>query len=137
VDVKLEFPILYFCENDSLLFTDADEENFTRVRSRALQGSYFKKFYVVDSKGNGYQLKAVRKIGFIPPFWGWLTREIRICMEFEKSEQVNLIELQDHVIRVIDKDIEYWDSMVGRDVEELKDAIRKAKSTKELIEILN
>ena len=136
MDVKLEYPILYFCKDDSLLFTEADDESFTRVRSRALRGSYFKKFYVVDSKGNGYRLKAVRKVGYLPPFLGWLVGEIRISMEFEKPEQIDLNELKEHTLRVIDMDIDYWDSTVGRDVEDLKTLIRNTKSTKELIEIL-
>ena len=136
MDNKLKYPILYFCKDDSLLFTEADDESFTRVRSRALRGSYFKKFYVVDSKGNGYRLKDVRKVGYLPPFLGWFVGEIRVFMEFEKPEQIDLFELKDHVLRVIDGDIEYWDSTVERDVEDLKISIRDTKSAKELIEIL-
>jgi hypothetical protein len=136
MDVTLEYPILYFCKDDTLLFTETDEENFTRVRSRSLRSSYFKKFYVVDSKGNGYRLKSVTKIGYLPPFLGWFIGDVRINLEFEKPVRIDLNELKDHVLRVINGDIDYWDSTVGRDVEDLKTSIRNAKSTKELIGML-
>jgi len=136
VDANLEYPILYFCANDLLLFTDADQDSFTRVRVRALKGNYFKGFYVVDSKGNGYRLKAVQKVGYDPPFFGWFIGEIKIDMKFDNPEPVDLEELKNHLLRVINQDIEYWDSMVGRDVADLKEAIRNAGSAKEIIEFL-
>lgn len=134
---KIIFPVLTFSRPNVIEFAK-DIDRLTSCNRLGLKNGYYNNLSIVDSIGNSFVVAHAHKIGTIGPFWGFnifLEQSLRVELEFEKGvEQLGLDDFKDKVLNVFEKDKYFWDS--GGNLDELKRAVRSAKTHGELIEKL-
>ncbi|MGH9769327.1 MAG: hypothetical protein ACREAB_18025 [Blastocatellia bacterium] len=135
VDAKIKFPSLVFCRGHVSFAPDLDF--LTRARKPAIRKVLYKDSFIVDSEGMKYQVKDVREVGGIPPFWGWrifLVREIRVDLTFDDGQQLSLEEVKQLVREAVNKGRDFWDARI-EGVRGIKRRVKAANNFDEVIAV--
>lgn len=109
MDVIIEYPVFLFCHGNFML---CKEETLKTSTEAALKRDQFSECFVVDSNGTKFLIEEVRKIGYVPPLWGWRllsSRRVKVDLKLQWDKQLSLQELKDLLLFSIDKNFEIWD----------------------------
>lgn len=133
--INMEFPILGIVDNDNMLYVFLNDEQFHRTSLDLFERGVMPNERYIDSCGEIYRVKEIINLGYTP-FWGFSLllkgRQIKIKTEFHPvSDRINIDELKRIVIERVLRKKSFWES--SWDIDELIEAVNKAKSFQEII----
>ena len=116
-------------------------EKFGECGRSTLKKRYFEGMSLVDSNGLIREIEGVCRVEIANPWWKWPveilmfnSRVLRAAFQLSDPEHIPLDAFKKKVITYIDYQKGMWESGIG--VEEIKEEVRKAKTHREVIEVI-
>jgi hypothetical protein len=132
--MKIQYPIITISGKSHIEFIKSDED-LKKCNKRALKNRYYNKLILIDSDSNRYKVQSAEQESTAGILWGFNLlkgQQLKVKLIFdEKVEKIELSELQDLLIKMINKDKYFWDS--DGNLKERLEFIRNANSAKDII----
>lgn len=138
MQAELKYPVIVHPRKDNMVYVYFTEKEFKSTSEELLQKLDYKNLDLIDASGHKYKIKRAFKVkylglwGFNPLFKG---RQILIDFEYEpKVEQVLLSDFKEKIIYRVERTKQVWQS--GWDLDELKEAVTKSSSIRDIVDFL-
>ncbi len=132
----LKYPVLTVSQN--IVNIEKNIEKLIKCSSYALSRGFYKNMFIIDSLGAGYRVISANRIDKESIFYNVLecfwSRIITVKLELEKVYDDTPVEKIKHLLHKSFKVEGSWTS--GEDFIELETNINKARTTREVIEVL-
>lgn len=138
MQAELKYPVIVLPRKDNMVYVYFTEKELKSTSEELLQKLDYTNLDLIDASGRKHKIKRAFKVKYLG-LWGFNPllkgRQILIDFEYEPEvEQVLLSDFKEKIIYRVDRTKQIWQS--GWDINELKEAVTKSSSFKEIANLL-
>ncbi len=135
---ELKYPVIVLPKKDNMVYVYFKEKDLKSTSEELLRKLDYTSFELIDESGAKFKIKKAFKVKFLG-FWGFnpLLKGRQILIDFEYEPEVTQVLLSDFKNEVLNRiDITKFIWKSGWNIIELKEAVKKSSSFKEIANLL-
>lgn len=137
MQTELTYPVIVLPRNNSMIYVYFKERDLKSTSEELLQKLDYSNLDLIDVLGRKYKIKRAFKVKYLG-LWGFNPllkgRQILIDFELNSIENVRLEDVQQELIKRVEKNKRFWES--AWDIEELKEKLQGSKTFDEIANLL-